>query len=103
MVKAVNYLPGPFRREIHQHVATEDHVHRVGVIGKRRIDIVGQIEKSEGDHLFDPGQDFKATAADLSEILLFQPHRSVAEGPFPKNAFGRLFQETRVDVGGQDG
>ena len=89
--------------EIHQHVAAEDHVHRIGVVRERWIDVFGQVEVGKCHHASDLRRDLEAPALSRREIPLPEPGRGTAERPFAVDALGRLAQESRVDVRGQDG
>ena len=39
--------------EIDGHVAAENHVHPVGVVGERRVTILNQVQVIESDRTFD--------------------------------------------------
>jgi len=96
-MKIPDDFSGSLRFEVHQHVSAENHVHRVCIVHKRRIDVFREIQIGECDHFSDPGQEFETLATGF-KIILFQPCWRATERPFAENTFPRLLQETRINI-----
>jgi hypothetical protein len=62
------------RREVHQYIAAEDQIHRVGVGLERRINVLHQIQRGKRHQLLDLRDDGVAAIRDSGKIALLE-HR----------------------------
>ena len=79
MVQIADHFLRQFLGEIHQHIAAEDDVHRIGVVRQRWVNVIGKIQIGKRHHLLDARMDFKASLRPRFEIALLDPGRCAAE------------------------